>query len=147
MTVFGDSSALVKRYAKEDGQELVRQVPILVISYAARVEVPSALWRKHRTGELSERQAEVLLSLFERDFFEAEDSPPFVVVGMTPVVLEAAARLTRCHSLATFDAIQLASAILAAEADPDITVFAAWDKKLRAAAAKEGFSLLPPELS
>lgn len=143
MTVFADSSALVKRYAKEEGQELVRQIPVLVISYAARVEVPSALWRKHRMGELSERQAEVLMSLFEKDFFEADDQPPYVVVGTTPVVLEVAARLTRRYALATFDAVQLASAILAAEADPDITVFAAWDRRLRAAAEKEGFALLP----
>nr|WP_042189917.1 type II toxin-antitoxin system VapC family toxin [Kibdelosporangium sp. MJ126-NF4]CEL18974.1 PilT protein domain protein [Kibdelosporangium sp. MJ126-NF4]CTQ95223.1 PilT protein domain protein [Kibdelosporangium sp. MJ126-NF4] len=144
MTVFADSSALVKRYAKEDGHELVRQVPLLVISYVARVEVPSALWRKHRMGELSLRQAELLLSLFEKDFFEADDQPPFVVVGMTPVVLEAAARLTRRYPLAGYDAVQLASAVLAAEADPDITEFAVWDKQLRTAAEKEGFTLFPP---
>ncbi|SMD16135.1 type II toxin-antitoxin system VapC family toxin [Kibdelosporangium aridum] len=143
MSVFADSSALVKRYAKEEGQNLVRQIPVLVISHLARVEVPSAFWRKQRMGQLSNREAAVLVSLFENDYYDTEDKAPFVVLGVTPVVLEAAARLTRRHELRAFDAIQLASAKLAAEGDPEITEFAVWDKRLREAAAAEGFTLIP----
>lgn len=51
--VFADSSALVKLYADELGVDVVRAVPSLIISQLARVEVPAALWRKHRLGELS----------------------------------------------------------------------------------------------
>ncbi len=78
MSVFADSSALVKRYAKEEGQNLVRQIPVLVISHLARVEVPSAFWRKQRMGQLSNRQAAVLVSLFENDYYDTEDKAPFL---------------------------------------------------------------------
>jgi len=45
---FLDSSALVKRYADEPGADLVRSLSPCVVSAIARVEVPAALWRKHR---------------------------------------------------------------------------------------------------
>ena len=50
--VFADSSALVKLYADEPGHEQVRQPMHLVVAQLARVEVPSAIWRKQRLGEL-----------------------------------------------------------------------------------------------
>ncbi|MBP2320724.1 putative nucleic acid-binding protein [Kibdelosporangium banguiense] len=144
MTVFADTSAVVKRYAKEPGQDLIRQIPILVVSQLARVEVSAALWGKERMGEISHREAAVLESLFEREYHHLDDGPRvFSPVRVTPVVLEAGARLARKHRLRGFDSIQLASAILAAETAPEITEFAAWDKRLREAAAAEGFALIP----
>lgn len=64
MTVaaFADSSAVVKLYAEEPGADLVRDLPLLVVSQAARVEVPAALWRKHRMGELPAADAAVQLA-------------------------------------------------------------------------------------
>ena len=55
MTLFADSSALVKLYATEVDSKLARnlvQVNTTVISSLAWVEVPAALWRKNRTGDL-----------------------------------------------------------------------------------------------
>ncbi len=46
MSVFADSSALVKLYADESDHELVRRIDVLIVSQVARVEVPAALWRK-----------------------------------------------------------------------------------------------------
>ncbi|CAM4135659.1 type II toxin-antitoxin system VapC family toxin [Kibdelosporangium persicum] len=144
MTTFADSSAVVKIYADEPGHELVRARPVLVVSQVARAEVPAALWRKQRDGMFEQVEAEILVAAFESDYYGTPGHPlRFVVVDLNPVVLEAAARLTRRHGLRTLDAIQLASAVLAAEADPDITEFAAWDKHLREAAHAEGFTLLP----
>ena len=68
MTVFADSSAIVKRYADEPGHESVRTIegPV-VISALARVEVVAAVWRKQRMGELSLDDAQVLVGAFEAD--------------------------------------------------------------------------------
>ncbi len=56
VSVFADSSALVKLYVAEFGHEAVRAGAgpgPLVIATIARAEVPAALWGKSRTGELS----------------------------------------------------------------------------------------------
>lgn len=144
MIVFADSSALVKLYADEPDHKLVREQGGLVISALARVEVPAAIWRKHRMGELDPADAAVLVAAFEADYHgSAEDQPRFAVVAATTTVLEAAARLVGVHSLRAYDAVQLASAKAAAEAVPDCRTMAAFDNTLRAAAAKEGFALLP----
>ena len=65
MTVFADSSALVKLYVPEAGHIAVRSItdPI-VIADLARVEVPAAFWGKVRTGELALDDADVLISAF-----------------------------------------------------------------------------------
>ncbi|MGH3611225.1 MAG: hypothetical protein ACRDRK_01100 [Pseudonocardia sp.] len=72
-----------------------------MVSQIARVEVPAALWRKQRSGELDVDSASVLVLAFEADYFGTEDEPP------------------RC------------------------TAFAAFDRTVRAAAAAEGFGLVP----
>ncbi|GAA4665600.1 MULTISPECIES: type II toxin-antitoxin system VapC family toxin [Amycolatopsis] len=144
MTTFADSSALVKIYADEPGHEYVRSSPVLVVSQLARVEVPAALWRKQRMGELTVEETSVLIAEFEADFYGTWDGPGrFAVVPVSDLVLETAARLTGVHGLRGYDAAQLASAQLAASADRDCRTFAATDKALRAAAAGEGFTLLP----
>jgi predicted nucleic acid-binding protein len=144
MSVFADTSAVVKRYAKEPGHELIRQIPVLVVSQLAQVEVPAAFWGKERMGEISHREATVLESLFGREYHHLGGGRPvFALVRVTSVVLEAGARLARKHRLRAYDSVQLASAILAAETAPEITEFAVWGKRLREAAAAEGFTLIP----
>ena len=58
----------MKLYADEPGRRSIRVLEMLVISAIARVEVPSALWRKARTGELEDAAASILVSAFELDF-------------------------------------------------------------------------------
>jgi predicted nucleic acid-binding protein len=53
LSTFADSSALVKLYADEVGHEQVRGLVSVAVAQLARVEVPAALWRKQRMGELS----------------------------------------------------------------------------------------------
>jgi predicted nucleic acid-binding protein len=142
--VFADSSALVKLYAEELGTEMMRTLSPLIISQLARVEVPAALWRKHRLGELSADDASVLISAFEADYFGTEeDSARFLAVGATAAILDAAAQLAGVHGLRAYDSVQLASACSALRELPEGIRFAAFDQALRTAAAREGLQLLP----
>ncbi|MGH3870390.1 MAG: VapC toxin family PIN domain ribonuclease [Pseudonocardiaceae bacterium] len=115
------------------------------MSSSARVEVPAAIWRKHRMGELDPADAAVLVAAFAADYHgSAENQPRFGVVAATADILESAARLVGVHSLRAADAVQPASAKAAAEAVPDCRTVAAFANTLRTAAAREGFALLPP---
>ncbi len=138
--VFADSSALVKLYADEPGAALVRRVGPVVVSSLARVEVPAALWRKHRTGELSAQDAGLLASEFAADWHEP--AGPFVPVAVHGQVLERAAALVAGHGLRAYDGVQLACAGAAREADPQVDGFLCFDASLNEAAAREGFQLL-----
>lgn len=139
MTVFADSSALVKRYADESGAVAVRALPFLVVSALARVEVPAALWRKTRTGELSVEDAAHLSAAFGADY---ADGDLMVAVAAQGAVLDDAARLVATHALRAYDAVQLASARAARHADEQVDGFVCFDAGLRQAAAAEGFALV-----
>lgn len=143
MSTFADSSALVKLYADEPGHEEIRSLVAIAVSQIARVEVPAALWRKHRSGQLAAEDAQILTAQFEADFFGTRAEPRFVALTLTPTLLSRAARLCASHGLRAYDAVQLSSALIAREADATCTSFAAHDGVLRAAAAAEGFLLLP----
>jgi predicted nucleic acid-binding protein len=148
VSVFADSSALVKLYADEPGHELVRALDRLVVSHLARVEVPSAIWRKQRLGELDASAARLLTSAFEADWSGTAAEPPrFSAVAATVRVLDGAADLCAVHGLRAYDAVQLAGALAARDALPECATLAAFDRQLRAAAAAEGFTLVPPSLA
>ena len=144
MNVFADSSALVKLYVPESGHAAIRAMAKpLVISSLARVEVPAALWGKSRTGELSAADAAVLVSAFEFDFHgDKVEESIFAVVAVDEAIVVSAARHAARHGLRAYDAVQLASAVAARDADPSVDTFAVFDKKLRDAAAVEGFAVL-----
>lgn len=140
MTVFADSSALVKLYADEPDAALVRSQAAYVVSAIARVEVPAALWRKQRTGELSVEDAGVLAAEFAADWHDVEGK--FAPVALQAEVLERSARLVGAHGLRGYDGVQLACASAAREADPEVDSFLCFDAELSAAAGREGFQLL-----
>jgi uncharacterized protein len=141
--VFADSSALVKLYADEVGADTVRSLSSLIVSQLARVEVPAALWRKHRLDELSVADVTLLVSAFEADYFGTEEEPArFLVIAASSGVLDDAAQLAGIHGLRACDAVQLASARSTLREVPEGVYFAAFDSSLLAAAAREGFQLL-----
>ncbi|MGH8909417.1 MAG: type II toxin-antitoxin system VapC family toxin [Egibacteraceae bacterium] len=91
---------------------------LLVVSCLARVEVPAAIWRKRRLGELSEKDARLLTGEFEADYCGGgTDSPRFVVVALTAEILDLAAVLAGGNGLRAYDAVQLATAVAVREAD------------------------------
>lgn len=142
VAAFADSSAVVKLYADEPGADLVRDLSLLVVSQLARVEVPAALWRKHRMGELSAADAAVLVAAFEADYLGTVDERPrFVVAAVTAEVLEDAARLVGVHGLRAYDGVQLAGALATRRAVPEDVSFVGFDTALCDAAALEGLNL------
>jgi uncharacterized protein len=144
LSTFADSSALVKLYADEEGHEHVRGLVSMAAAQLARVEVPAALWRKQRMGELSAEDARLLTADFEADYYGTDSEPGrFAVVAATGSLLGEAARLCASRGLRAYDAVQLSSAIAVRSADESCTEFAAFDRALRTAAAAEGFELLP----
>jgi predicted nucleic acid-binding protein len=146
LTTFADSSALVKLYADEAGHEEVRALNAVAVAQLARVEVPSAFWRKQRTGELNASDAQLLTAEFEADYFGTEDERArFAVAAVTSEILDEAARLCARHGLRSYDAVQLATAMAVRTADPSCTDIAVFDTTLRNAAAAEGFRTIPAE--
>lgn len=141
MSTFADSSALVKLYVDEPGHEAVRSLTPLVVSQLARVEVPAAFWRAHRRGAIGSAAVAVLVASFDAEYHGPR--PRFGIVVPTVGVLDDAARLAGSHGLRAYDAVQLASARAAASTDDRVRTFAAFDERLRDAAAREGFVLLP----
>lgn len=139
MTVFADSSAVVKLYADEAGHEEMRSLGPVAVAQLARVEVPSAFWRKCRLGELAAEHAQVLAGAFEEDFYGTDQEVPrFAVIATTVSILDDAARLCAVHGLGAYDAVQLAAALAVRQADPQCSSMAAFDMSLRVAAAAEG---------
>ncbi len=144
MSTFADASAVVKLYADETGHACVRAVDTMVVSQLTRVEVASALSRKHRLGELQRPALHALLADFEADYFGTDEEPPrFVVVALTAEVVEEAARVVRVHGLRASDAVQLASALAVRRVDARCDTFLAFDQDLVGAASAEGFTCLP----
>jgi hypothetical protein len=147
VTAFFDASALVKLYVPEPGTDVVPNVDDPpMISELTRVELPSALWRKHRLGQLSAQDAADLSADFEADYY-GEGEPRFAVMRISDRTVSTAARLVARADLRTGDAIQLASALVAREVGREVSAFATFDARLRNAAAVEGFTLVPPTLT
>ena len=136
MIHFLDSSALVKRYVEEEGSAVIallfRGRKMLAVSRLAELEVPLALARRAREGDLSERVARA----HGEDVLE--DLKAMRVVEVRPRTLERARNLGWEHGLRAYDALQLASASrLKTETGMSLTFWSA-DDGLNAAASLEG---------
>ena len=101
--------------------------------------MPAAIWRKRRIGEIGDEDALTLVQAFEADCL----GETFAAVPAYDAVLAQAARLCAGRSLRAYDAVQLASALAARAADPDLEIFACFDAQLSAAARAEGLATLP----
>ena len=66
-----------------------------------------------------------------------------MVVGATTRVLDQAARLCSRFPRRAYDAVQLASALAARDADPGLGTMAAFDESLRRAVLAEGLAVVP----
>lgn len=109
----------------------------MVVWWATRVECVSALVR--RIGEptltpTGERQARSALAALSRAWAEIQ---PLEAVRIS------AERLLGLHSLRAADALQLAAALEWCDARPGGMAIVSFDDRLRAAADREGFVVLP----
>jgi predicted nucleic acid-binding protein len=149
---FFDSSALVKRYARESGTtwmlSLFRRAAgnTLYAARITRVEVMAALARKQRGTYLTLDAQAKAESRVRRDF----GSLRIYTVEITPAVLLHAESLAPKHYLRGYDAVQLAAALEANDErtrmglSPLTMVIA--DKGLIQAAPREGLTVDNPEL-
>jgi predicted nucleic acid-binding protein len=138
---FWDTSAIVPLCVTEPATVAVRQLtdadPSLVVWWASRTECLSAFARRRRDGHLSgstERHAGEVLGLLSAAWSEIQPSDS---------LRSRAERLVRVHPLRAADAFQLAAALLWSQGETRGRHFVSFDQRLREAAAKEGFSILP----
>ena len=148
---FFDSSALVKRYAREVGTAWViyllkpAAANRIYVARITSVEVISALTRRARMGALDSKDAVKAIAKLRRAF-----AARFRIVEVTAALVERAAELAEKHALRGYDAVQLAAALnvndgrLAAGATA-LTLVSA-DDALNAVAMLEGLSLENPNL-
>lgn len=148
---FLDSSALVKRYAREQGTAwtigLFRRAAgnRLYVARITGVEAAAALARKSRGGHLTTNEATRALARLRRDL-----GGRLRIVEITPILLTDAMTLAEKHGLRGYDAIQLA-ALLEANGErvrlklPPLTLIAA-DAELLAAGVAEGLATDDPNL-
>ena len=156
---FLDSSALVKRYHREPGTDWVialcepRVHPALYLSAIAEVEVVAALRRLGRHEGFHPSSIAALQNRFERHLARSgpgSPSPYYVPVTLVPEILTAAAALCTKHweaqpyPLRSLDAIQLASAMVAARRISEELIFVTADVRLAAIAPQEGFRVINP---
>lgn len=131
MTLYVDSSALLKRYVDEHdsdvAEELLRSDPVLVTSRLTEVEVRRNLSRL-LDGDDLDRQRQAL----------SIDLDAFALVGLDAVTMGAAARIaeqTLCRSL---DSVHLAAAQRCGTA----TVLATFDVRQAAVARRLGMAVV-----
>jgi predicted nucleic acid-binding protein len=138
---FWDSSALVPLLILEESSDQVRGLfaidDEIVASIITPIEVQSALWRRRHREEIDldqHTEAEVAFADLSESWSEIED---FFTVR------EIAFDLLTRHVLRAGDAIQLATALAAADGTPTSLPFVTLDQDLALAARAEGFDILP----
>lgn len=141
--LFFDTSALVKRYADEEGTQTVDRLienpdKSIVITSLSIIEIASAFRRKYNRGAITERQRDGLLGSF---FQEATDK--FTVVPVDETSFEEAFDLVLEDDLRTLDALQLGAALAVPTPDLDLT-FVCADDKLVEVAENQGISTINP---
>lgn len=138
MNSYLDTSALVKLVIDERGSDTVAELWMTAddpnVSMLAYAEMRAAIAAAARAGRLSGPRVDAARQAAETAWGRV------VVVEVGDALARAAGDLADRHGLRAADAIHLASAIRIREAD---TVFVSFDRRLREAAAAEGFLVLP----
>ncbi len=142
--MFWDSSALVPLIVAEARSaaltRLVTNDAEPVIWWATPLECQSAIQRRHRERPFAAAELTTYTERMRQLVQHADAIAP------TDEVRRRAARLLAVHPLRAGDALQLAAALIWAEEQPHGESFVSLDARLRDAAAREGFTLLPAEL-
>lgn len=140
MTLYLDTSVLVKLYVDEEGSSWARKAVAdaqsIITSMLAYAETRSALARQRREGRLSPRVHRRTVEEFERDWEH------YIVVETASIVIRLAGSLCERHVLRAYDAVHLASAKTFQEKIEEQIAFASWDGKLETAAKREGLQVI-----
>lgn len=139
---YWDSSALVALLVEEDASAILLRLHekghTLITWILTPVEMLSALSRLHRMGAMKEAdfaRATQSLKNLSRDL---------VCIRDVDAVTDRAGRLLRLHPLQAADALQLASALIACQDQPDSHRFITLDERLARCARQEGFDVPHP---
>jgi predicted nucleic acid-binding protein len=151
---FFDTSALVKRYALEDGRLWVQSITDPAAAnriYVARItgaEVIAAIKLKERERHITAADAAKVIADFRYDFVNQ-----YQIIEITDAVVTRAMSLIETHVLKGYDGVQLAAAVeinnlitaigMPAAGVPALTLVAA-DKQLNTAAVAEGLTVENP---
>ncbi|MBM3274322.1 MAG: type II toxin-antitoxin system VapC family toxin [Candidatus Sericytochromatia bacterium] len=141
LIVYLDTSALVKRYVREDGSDRVVEVCSqenafnLVSSELVVAEMASSLARRQREGLLG---AEMLRAVWRA--FIGDSTRQYRLHSVDRDVLTEGRRLLLAHSLRTLDALHLATAGRIRRFAGDDCLFLTSDGRQEAAARAEGWT-------
>jgi predicted nucleic acid-binding protein len=135
MTLYLDTSSLIKLYVEEPGSDDVRQdlaeADIGATSAVSYAEARAAFARHRRDGKLTP----AMLRAVTRDF--DADWSRFAVIEPTMALCRAAGELAERYQLRGCDSIQLASVLEVAREDPrSETRFSSFDRALNRAAVQ-----------
>jgi predicted nucleic acid-binding protein len=137
---FWDSSAVVPLVIDEPTSRALDDAfrsGAMVVWWGTLVEVSSALARREHAGRLSASNSTQGVSLLQ------DLAAAWQEISPTDAIRRSAQRLLRVHALRAADSLQLAAALTAAAGEPSGVEFVCLDSRLRHAAAREGFRLLP----
>ena len=148
VTFYLDTSAIVKRYHKETGSEVLERIfepgeYELATSYWSVLEFTVAFSARTRRKELSKDAFNIVISRFLRDVLDR-----FAITGVSDELIASATPLAIKHSLPSADCLQLASAISLERAlgpAREKLVLICSDRDLLRAAEKEGIQSINPE--
>lgn len=137
---YWDASALVPLLVREPEtlrvQSWLDADPMVVTWVWTRVEITSAIERRHREGIVTRRQRRDLLAGLETVRRQWDEITDPVTVGKQAI------RVLARHPLRAADAAQLGAAIVWCDGDPAGQRFACLDRRLAEAAELEGFESL-----
>jgi predicted nucleic acid-binding protein len=133
VTLYLDTSSLVKLYVQEPGsddiRELVDQAAVVATSMVAYAETRAALARLRREGELTS----AIFAAAKREF--ESDWSSYLAFDVSAALAREAGELAERYALRRFDAVHLASfAELTRRAGSAETRFSSFDDRLNKAA-------------
>ena len=142
MTIYYDSSALLKIYIEEEYSDSIRHFiskhQFNSISTLSFVEIHSVFSRLFNNSQISQDELSFLKASFNNDF------KIFQQIPIDNRILKRAAELTYLTNLRTLDSIHLATIVYLKSSSNEELLFACFDKQLIESAISRGISILKP---
>ena len=143
MTLYLDTSSLVKLYVAEPESESVRRLvedaDIVATAAIAYPEARAALARRRREGDLQARAFAAAKRALDNDW------PRYLAVDVTAALCREAGALAERHGLRGYDSVHLAACLQVARAAGKAAVrFSCFDDRLTRATRSALRTLQPP---
>ncbi len=141
--MFWDSSALVPWLVPEARTQAIGALLAadeeVTVWWGTLVECQSAIYRRHREAPLDEA---VLSDVLARLAAFSDDADTIIA---SDALRRRAGRLLASHPIRAADALQMAAGLAWCEEQPASQGFVCLDDRLRGAARREGFRVLPAD--